>query len=69
MWLELIQPVTEMITRNNPGGKERPVLKADNLTAICESRICGWLDVSQILWASTACYKYSFTFYFFNNKL
>jgi hypothetical protein len=30
------QPLTEMSTRNLPGGKERPVRKADNLTAICE---------------------------------
>jgi hypothetical protein len=28
------QPVTEMNTRNLPGGKGRPVRKADNLTAI-----------------------------------
>jgi hypothetical protein len=30
------QPLTEMSTRNFPGGKGRPVHKADNLTAICE---------------------------------
>jgi hypothetical protein len=30
------QPLTEMSTRNLPGGKERPASKADNLTAICE---------------------------------
>jgi hypothetical protein len=36
MALELTQPVTEMGTRNLPGDKERPALKADNLTAICE---------------------------------
>jgi hypothetical protein len=30
------QPLTEMSTRNLPGGKGRPVRKADNLTAICE---------------------------------
>jgi hypothetical protein len=29
------------------GGKGRPARKADNLTAICESRKCGTLDVSQ----------------------
>jgi hypothetical protein len=27
-----------MNTRNLPGGKERPGRRADNLTAICESR-------------------------------
>jgi hypothetical protein len=30
------QPLTEMSTRNLPGGKGRPTLKADNLTAIFE---------------------------------
>jgi hypothetical protein len=29
-------PLTEMSTRNVPGGKGRPAFKADNLTAICE---------------------------------
>jgi hypothetical protein len=28
--------LTEMSTRNLPGGKRRPARKADNLTAICE---------------------------------
>jgi hypothetical protein len=30
------KPLTEMNTRILPGGKERPVRKADKLTAICE---------------------------------
>jgi hypothetical protein len=30
------QPLTEMSTRNNPGGKGRPARKADSLTDICE---------------------------------
>jgi hypothetical protein len=30
------QPLTEMSTRNLPGGKGRPVSKADNLTTISE---------------------------------
>jgi hypothetical protein len=30
------QPLTEMSTRNLPGGKGRPAPKADKLTAICE---------------------------------
>jgi hypothetical protein len=34
--LESTQPLTEMSTRNIPGGKGRPARKADNLTAICE---------------------------------
>jgi hypothetical protein len=29
--------LTEMSTRNLPGGKGRPASKADNLSAICES--------------------------------
>jgi hypothetical protein len=36
MSLESTQPLTEMSTRNLPGGKERPAGKVDNLTAICE---------------------------------
>jgi hypothetical protein len=36
MALGFTQPLTEMSTRNLPGGKERPARKADNLTAICE---------------------------------
>jgi hypothetical protein len=30
------QPLTEMGTRNLPGGKGQLVHKADNLTAICD---------------------------------
>jgi hypothetical protein len=40
MALGSTQPLTEMSTRNFPGGggggKGRPARKADNLTAICE---------------------------------
>jgi hypothetical protein len=36
MALGSIQPLTEMSTRNLPGGKGRPALNADNLIAICE---------------------------------
>jgi hypothetical protein len=36
MGLESTQPLTEMSTRNLPGGKRQPDLKAHNLTAICE---------------------------------
>jgi hypothetical protein len=44
------QPLTEMNTRNLPGGKGLPARKADNLTTIGELivyRKCGILDVSQ----------------------
>jgi hypothetical protein len=37
MALGSTQPLTEMSTRNLPGGKERPACKADNLTGICEA--------------------------------
>jgi hypothetical protein len=36
MALGSTQPLTEMSTRNLPGGKGRQALKADNLTAIYE---------------------------------
>jgi hypothetical protein len=36
MALGSTQPLTEMSTRNLPGGKGRPAHKTDNLTAICE---------------------------------
>jgi hypothetical protein len=36
MALRSTQPLTEMSTRNLPGGKGRPVHEADNLTAICD---------------------------------
>jgi hypothetical protein len=36
MALGSTQPLTEVSTRNLPGGKERPARKADNLTGICE---------------------------------
>jgi hypothetical protein len=31
-----IQPLTEISTRDLPGGKGRPAHRADNLTALCE---------------------------------
>jgi hypothetical protein len=36
MTLGFTQSLTEMSTRDLPGGKERQALKADSLTAICE---------------------------------
>jgi hypothetical protein len=35
MALGSIQPLTELSTRNLPGGKNRPARRADNLAAIC----------------------------------
>jgi hypothetical protein len=34
--LGLTHPLTEMSTRNLPGGKKRPARRANNLAAICE---------------------------------
>jgi hypothetical protein len=58
----LTQPLTEMSTRNLPGGKGRPALMADNLTAICEPIVSKMWEPRRLttLWASTACYKESF---------
>jgi hypothetical protein len=39
MALGSTQPVTEMSTRNLPGGKKRPAHRADNLATICESNV------------------------------
>jgi hypothetical protein len=39
MALGLTQPLTEMSTRDLPGGKGLPARKADNLTAICEPTV------------------------------
>jgi hypothetical protein len=33
------QPLTEISTKNLPGGKGRPARRADNLTAICEPTV------------------------------
>jgi hypothetical protein len=59
------QPLTEMRTRNLRGGKVRPAHKADNLTAICEPIIYKMWEPRDVttLWAPTACYRDSFTFY------
>jgi hypothetical protein len=39
MALGLTQPLTEISTRNLPGGKKRPVRKADNLAAMYEPNV------------------------------
>jgi hypothetical protein len=47
--LGLGQPLTEMSTRNLPGGKMRPPHRADILAAICEPNVlkCESLNLSQ----------------------
>jgi hypothetical protein len=49
------QPLTEMSTRNVPGGKGRPAPEADSVTAIVEKI---W-DPRRLtaLWAFRACYS------------
>jgi hypothetical protein len=39
MALGSTQPLTEMSTRNLPGGKKRPAPRADNLAAIYEPNV------------------------------
>jgi hypothetical protein len=39
MALGSTQPLTKMSTRNLPGGKKRPALRADNIAAICVPNI------------------------------
>jgi hypothetical protein len=64
MTLGSTQPLTEMSTRNSPGGKERPARGFDNLTAIYEAIVYKMWEPRHLttLWASTACYRDSFTF-------
>jgi hypothetical protein len=52
------QPLTEMSTRNLPGGKGRPARK-DNLTTICEPTVEKMWEPRRLttLWAFTACYR------------
>jgi hypothetical protein len=66
MALGSTQPLTEMSTRNRPGGKGRPARGADNLTAICESIVYKMWEPLRLttLWAFMACYSDSFTFTF-----
>jgi hypothetical protein len=39
MALGSTEPLTEMSTRNLPGGKKRPARRADNFAAICEPNV------------------------------
>jgi hypothetical protein len=49
------QPLIEMSTRNLPGGKGRPVLIADNLTAICQPIVYRMWEPRSLttLWATS----------------
>jgi hypothetical protein len=63
MALGSIQLLTEMSTRNLPGGKGQPSLKADNLIAICEPIVYKMWEPQRLttLWAYTACYRDNFS--------
>jgi hypothetical protein len=65
MALGSTQPLTEMSTRNIPGGKGRPARKADNLAAICEPTVNKMWEPQHLttLWASTVSYRDTFTPY------
>jgi hypothetical protein len=68
MALVSTQPLTEMSTRNIPGGKSRSARKADNLKAICEPIVKKMWELRRLitLWTSTACYRDSFTIFNIN---
>jgi hypothetical protein len=57
MALRSTQPLTKMSTRNLPGSKKRPALRADNLTAICKPIVYEMWEPQPLatLRASTAC--------------
>jgi hypothetical protein len=63
MALESTQSLTEMRTRGLARGKGLPARKADNLTAICEPIVWKMWEPRRLVspWASTACYRDSFT--------
>jgi hypothetical protein len=59
-WPSSTQSLTEISTRNLPGGKARPVHTADNFTVICEPIVKAVLKPRRL----TACCWDSFTFTF-----
>jgi hypothetical protein len=57
MALGSTRPLTETSTRNYPGGKMRPALRADNLAAIYELNVCKLCEPQPLatLRVTTAC--------------
>jgi hypothetical protein len=51
--------LTEMSTRNLPGGKGRPERGANNISAICEPIVQKMWEPRRLttLWTFTACYR------------
>jgi hypothetical protein len=66
MALGSTQPLTEGTTRNLPVGEERQARKADNLTVTYEPTVYKMWEPRRLttVWASTACYRDSFTSFF-----
>jgi hypothetical protein len=64
--LGLTRPLTEISTGNILAGKGRSARKTEYLTAICEPIVYKMREPWRLttLWASTACYRNSFTFSF-----
>jgi hypothetical protein len=62
MALGSTQHLTEMSTRNLPGGKERQAREADKLTATYEPIVYKMWEPRRLitLWAFTACYGMDF---------
>jgi hypothetical protein len=69
--LGLTQSLTEMSTRNLPGGKGWLAPMTDNLTATCELTVYKMWEpwCLTTLWASMVCYKDSFTSFFFFSSI
>jgi hypothetical protein len=59
------QTLTEMSTRNLPGSKVRPARKPDSPTAIYEPIVKKMWEPQRLItsWASTVCYRDSFTYF------
>jgi hypothetical protein len=70
MALGSTQPLTEMSTRNLPGGKGRPARRTDNHTAICELNVCKLWKPQPLttLRSTTACIGIALTFYCCNRS-
>jgi hypothetical protein len=69
MALRSTQLLTEMSTRNLPGGRGRPALQAD-LIVICQPIFWKMWKPRRLTtpWASAACYRDSFTFFIVIHK-
>jgi hypothetical protein len=65
MALGWTQPLTEMSTRNLPGGKGRPAHKANNLTAICYLIVYKMWDPRHLTTLWTPMDNFTFSFFIF----